>query len=522
MLTPMDARYELDVAVVAGLMADRHLISLALNEGFAPEMLDNPVAQRLSKVVLELAMARAAPLDQVSVRHEVHERGLLTPEMERLLQAVRMTRPPSASQMASYLDALKARESRRRLEAVQRRIQDFLRQGERAGSRDLVRFVGEVVGELFEVQKRRLRQRLVPVGDLVAELIENVQNPSAGGLLGYSISPFDRLNRVLSGLRPGFYYGLAGAPRRGKTNLALQLASYVARNHRIPVLFYSWEQTAKVLAARLLAKEMLVSPADILAGTVDRSPLSLSKLRAAEEEVYRFAPYLYLVEAGRRDTLDRIKAHAYNVMQEHDTDRILVCLDYLQKIPLDEPVADDKARTDLISSQLAELSLELRAPILAISPLDKEGCRLDERPAEDDGESELYERPTMHHSVGSGDLEYDLDVAMVLVKDWKATRDLREYLESKARQEGLDPEELPRIDILNLFIDKNRDAPEAESNIVQFAFFITLNKFVELGYKHEKEYRGDFRGFSKVVEIYSQLKEAGLLHAPPEALVAGS
>ncbi|MDR7430947.1 MAG: DnaB-like helicase C-terminal domain-containing protein [Armatimonadota bacterium] len=518
----MDARYELDVAVVAGLMADRHLISLALNEGFAPEMLDDPVAQRLSKVVLELAMARAAPLDQVSVRHEVHERGLLTPEMERLLQAVRMTRPPSASQMASYLDALKARESRRRLEAVQRRIQDFLRQGERAGSRDLVRFVGEVVGELFEVQKRRLRQRLVPVGDLVAELIENVQNPSAGGLLGYSISPFDRLNRVLSGLRPGFYYGLAGAPRRGKTNLALQLASYVARNHRIPVLFYSWEQTAKVLAARLLAKEMLVSPADILAGTVDRSPLSLSKLRAAEEEVYRFAPYLYLVEAGRRDTLDRIKAHAYNVMQEHDTDRILVCLDYLQKIPLDEPVADDKARTDLISSQLAELSLELRAPILAISPLDKEGCRLDERPAEDDGESELYERPTMHHSVGSGDLEYDLDVAMVLVKDWKATRDLREYLESKARQEGLDPEELPRIDILNLFIDKNRDAPEAESNIVQFAFFITLNKFVELGYKHEKEYRGDFRGFSKVVEIYSQLKEAGLLHAPPEALVAGS
>lgn len=521
-MTPMDARYELDVAVVAGLMADRHLISLALNEGFAPEMLDNPVAQRLSKVVLELAMARAAPLDQVSVRHEVHERGLLTPEMERLLQAVRMTRPPSASQMASYLDALKARESRRRLEAVQRRIQDFLRQGERAGSRDLVRFVGEVVGELFEVQKRRLRQRLVPVGDLVAELIENVQNPSAGGLLGYSISPFDRLNRVLSGLRPGFYYGLAGAPRRGKTNLALQLASYVARNHRIPVLFYSWEQTAKVLAARLLAKEMLVSPADILAGTVDRSPLSLSKLRAAEEEVYRFAPYLYLVEAGRRDTLDRIKAHAYNVMQEHDTDRILVCLDYLQKIPLDEPIADDKARTDLISSQLAELSLELRAPILAISPLDKEGCRLDERPAEDDGESELYERPTMHHSVGSGDLEYDLDVAMVLVKDWKATRDLRDYLESKARQEGLDPEELPRIDILNLFIDKNRDAPEAESNIVQFAFFITLNKFVELGYKHEKEYRGDFRGFSKVVEIYSQLKEAGLLHAPPEALVAGS
>ncbi len=519
-MSTMDARYELDVAVLSGLLSDRHLVTLALNEGFSPEILESPVAQRLARVILELAMARSAALDELSVRHEVQERGLLSPEMDRLLGAVRLTRPPSAAQMAAYLEVLKGRESRRRLAAVQRRIDDFLRQGDRTATRDLVRFVGEVVGDLFEIQKRRLRGRLVPVGDVMGDLIEHVQNPLSGGLLGYSISPFDRLNQVLSGLRPGFYYGLAGAPRRGKTNLALQLASYVARNHRIPVLFYSWEQTVKVLSARLLAKEMLTSPAEILAGTLDRSAATLARLRAAEEEVYRYAPYLYLVEAGRKDTLERIKAHAYNVMQEHDTDRILICLDYLQKIPLDVPVADDKARTDLISSQLAELSLELQAPILAISPLDKEGCRLDERPAEEDGEGDLYERPTMHHAVGSGDLEYDLDVAMVLVKDWKATRDLREFMESKARQEGVDPDELPRIDIINLFIDKNRDAPETESNIIQFAFFITLNKYVELGFKHEKEYRGDFRGFSKVVEIYGQLKEAGLLHPTQPALAA--
>jgi hypothetical protein len=98
------------------------------------------------------------------------------------------------------------------------------------------------------------------------------------------------------------------------------------------------------------------------------------------------------------------------------------------------------------------------------------------------------------------------------VKDWKATRDLRDYLESRARQEGLDPDGLARIDILNLFIDKNRDAPEAEASIIQYAFFITLNKYVELGFKHEKEYRGEFRGFSKVVGIYNHLKEQGLVY----------
>ncbi|MDR5684086.1 MAG: DnaB-like helicase C-terminal domain-containing protein [Armatimonadota bacterium] len=505
---------DVELLVLSGLVADRHLVTLALNEGLTTEMFENPLVQRLARTLLELAMTRFAVVDGVALKHELHERGLLTPEMDRVVSQVLMIRPPTAAQMVTYVEALKSRETRRRLERVHEQIGQFLAEQTRTGTHDLVQFTGEVIGSLFEIQRRRLRKRLSPVGDTVGDLVEHLQNPTAGGLLGYSISPFDRLNAVLSGLRPGFYYGLAGAPRRGKTNMALQMASYVARNHRIPVLFYSWEQTVKVLAARLLAKEMLVSPADILAGALERTPAMLANLRAAEEEVFRFAPYFYLVEAGRKDTLERIKAHAYNVMQEHGTENILICLDYLQKIPLERHIEDDKARTDLISSELAELSLELRAPILAISPLDKEGCRLDERPAEDEeGVDEgLYERPTMHHSVGSGDLEYDLDVAMVLVKDWKATRDLRDYLASKARQEGVDPDELPRIDIINLFIDKNRDAPEAESDIIQYAFFITLNKYVELDFKHEKEYRGEFRGFSKVVGIYNHLKELGMLH----------
>jgi replicative DNA helicase len=509
----MESR-DLELSVLSGLVADRHLVTLALNEGLNTEMFENPLAQRLARALLELSMTRFAALDGVTLRHELRERGLLTPEMDKLVSQILIVRPPSAAQMITYLDALKARETRRRLERVHGQIGEFLTLSARAGTHELVQFTGDVIASLFEIQKRRLRKRVSPIGDTVADLVEQVQTPTAGGLLGYSISPFDRLNAVLSGMRPGFYYALAGAPRRGKTNMALQMASYVARNHRIPVLFYSWEQTTKVLAARLLAKEMLVSPADILAGTLERTPAILANLRTAEEEVFRYAPYLYLIEAGRKDTLERIKAHAYNVMQEHGTDNILICLDYLQKIPLEKHIDDDKARTDLISSELAELSLELRAPILAISPLDKEGCRLDERPAEsEEGMDEsLYERPTMHHSVGSGDLEYDLDVAMVLVKDWKATRDLRDYLESRARQEGVDPDGLPRIDIINLFIDKNRDAPESEANIIQYAFFITLNKYVEIGFKHEKEYRGEFRGFSKVVAVYNHLREIGLLH----------
>lgn len=504
-----------ELVVLSGIVADRHLLTLALDEGFSPELLSHPVLQRFGRVLLEACLTRGMALDAVTLTAHLQERGLLTPEMEKAVAALSVTRPPTAAQLVASLELLKSRESRRRLEAVGRRIQEFLQHSPGAGTHEVLQFTGEVITDLFELQKRRLRKRLVPVSELLQDLVEHVRDPQRAGILGYSISPFDRLNQVLSGLRPGFYYGLAGAPRRGKTNLVLQMASYVARNHRIPVLYYSWEQTAQVLAARLLAKELLVNPADLLSGNLDRTPALLASLRRAEENVFQYAPYFYLIEAGRKDTLDRIKVHAYNVMQEHGTDQILICLDYLQKIPLPQPIEDDKARTDLISSQLAELSLELRAPVVAISPLDKEGCRLDEKPTEEEGLGSPYARPTMHHSVGSGDLEYDLDVAMVLVKDWKATQDLREYLESKARQEGIDPDTLPKIDILNLFIDKNRDAPEAEANIVQFAFFITLNRFVEIGFKLEKEYRGEYRAFAKIVEMYNVLRELGLLRPQP-------
>lgn len=78
--------------------------------------------------------------------------------------------------------------------------------------------------------------------------------------------------------------------------------------------------------------------------------------------------------------------------------------------------------------------------------------------------------------------------------------------------------DLPKIDIVNLFVDKNRDAPEAASNIVQYAFFVTLNKLVELDYKLDQEYRPDFHGFSKLQEIYTFLREHG--YGPARDLAA--
>jgi replicative DNA helicase len=503
---------DMEATILKGFVRDRQLITIALNEGFTPELLPSPVARRLCNALIDLYLSRGGEaITEVTVRTHLENRGVLNAEMEHYLRAVTSMRPPDAGRLMSFVESLRNRDSRERLQSLHDQLGSFLGGSEDVRG-DLVQFTTEMMQKLIDLQKQRVRRRLGPVTNVLTSLIEDSARLAGHeGLLGFSISPFDRLNALLSGMRRGFYYGLAGAPRRGKSNFALELATYVAGNHHVPVLYYSWEQTSRVLGARLLAKEAGIDPATILAGGKPGGEPIAPQLMAAQERMARFAPYVFLVEGGRQDTLSRIRTHVYNVMQEFQTSDVVIFLDYLQKIPLEEYVEDWKARNDLVSTALAEMSLELNCPIFAISPLDKEGCRLDERPAEDDAEYSEYERPTMHHSMGSGDLEYDLDVAMVLAKDWKATKELHEYLESHAKSENLDPETLPHIDIVNLFVDKNRDAPASASYIVQYAFFVTLNKFVELDYKLEKEFRADYRGFAKLQQFHEYLVETGLL-----------
>ncbi len=325
-------------------------------------------------------------------------------------------------------------------------------------------------------------------------------------LLGFSITPFDILNETISGIRPGFYYGIAGAPRRGKTNLTLEVGLLVVKNNKIPVLFYSWEQTRKVLVSRLLSKKSGIPPAVILGENIYKRPELREKLSKAKEELSEIADWFYMIEAGRMHTIPRIREDAMRIMDEKKTDKIAIFIDYLQKVPPEKPVQDMSYRIDDISAGLAELSLELESPVFAISSLNKEGLKLDEM--EDDS------RPTMHHCTGSGDLEYDLDVAMVLSKDWLDTKSLKKQIDERLKAQGIDPYSYPmsRIDIINMFIDKNRDAIPGISDTIQYLFFIDQNMFLEVGYKLPIEMDpSKFNRYVKIEKIIDNLIDRGLI-----------
>ncbi len=491
---------ELDITFLTGIFKDKFVLGKMLNEGFSPDMLYHPATRKIAELLVYF-YKQGKSWDRFLVQDFLKRQNELTPEIEEVLDLIVHQPPVQLGSMMEYLARLRERASIERLKLVRRKIDDYI-DGKENTNTPVLEFVNILVRDLREIQKAHTGQSIKLIKSELIEIAKEIEERAKTGeieTLGYSLQPYNDLNLALSGLRKGFFYAIAGAPRRGKTSLTLELATTVARNEKIPVLFFSWEQTRKTLTYRILAKESRINPDTLRRKDITKNPELMERFAAGWKKMEEYMDYFYIMEGSKKDTVDRIKAYAYNAMEIHGTDDIVIFLDYLQKMPYPKEYSTERFKIEEISTDIKRLTIELNCPIVVISSLTREGCELDSGPGKG--------RPTMYHTKGSGDIEYDLDVAMILAKDWEDTAELENQLRIKAREMGKDPENVPKIDIVNLYLDKNRDAPEGYPPVVQFFFFIEENKFVELGFKGEEDkYR-----YARIDRLLNKLIETGMI-----------
>lgn len=502
---------EIEATVLNSLVTDRYLLTRVTGDGFSADAFRDLNYRIIFKSVSEMTQIPDHVIDWITVEDYLKRQGRLTPEVSQAMKDAREQEVSEADQLMAYVDILKDQSLRDKLLKLSQVMTNYAAGKGPHKDQDFVDFSGRIVQTLIEMQKQRSAKKIQPIKAIIDDIREVANQPKEGdnNILGFKIQPHELLETILSGVRKGYYYGLAGPPRRGKTTLALDIASRLAENNNFPVLFYTWEQTRRTLAARLLGRECYLNPVKLL---TEVSPEQVKRHALVNKVIRRSHSYssnLFIVEAGRRDTIDRIKAQAYNLMHEFRSDNVAIFFDYLQKIPLNRVYEDIRGQVNEASAQLADLSLELQCPVFAISSMDKEGCKLDEKPPSyDEFSTTYYARPTMHNCVGGGDLEYDLDVALVLSKDWIATKNLHDRLSLKDRE--MDAVDLPQIDIINVHVDKNRDSSGEMSPTIQYGFFITINKFVEVGFKTEAEYSKEFKGFAKAEDMFGTLLDTGM------------
>lgn len=491
---------EIEQLIINAFVNDRFILSKMIEEGFKADMFKNKYALRIGSVIFELYSDQSVGniIDRMLINERLRKKNLFSDEIKNYLEGSLRHGTPKLDQVTQYVDMVKERVSREYLESVSERLSDYTDGTGDDLDKEPMDMASEVIRSLQSLQKKNQEKKVRLIREQMFQIVQAVNSRESTGEienLGYSIKPFYDLNSALSGFRKAFMYGIAGAPRRGKTSLTLELATCVATNENIPVLFITWEQTKLNLTYRLLAKESQLNPDTLQRKRIMSNEDQEAKFALGWRKMEKYMDYFYLVEGTKKDNVDKIKAHAYNIMQTHESDDLMIVVDYIQKMPVKNDIADEKFKVEEISTQLKGLSIELNCPVIAISSLNKEGCAID---AED---SKV--RPNMYHCKGSGDIEYDLDSAMILAKDWEDTRELAGQLSAKAENLGKDSVNIPKIDIVNVHIDKNRDAPEGMSNVVQFLFLIESNKFIELGYKLE----ADHYRFTKIENLVNKLME---------------
>lgn len=490
---------EVSKKIFATIVRDKYLLSRALAEGLTKELFETPEERTLFDYISTRFSKNNIYPDIEVLRQVLKEDGLLSGKMNSAINEIEKEEPLNLENLLTFIDMLKRKVSEKTLLTVSKKIEAYVES--KIKKEDIIEFTGSLISDLREIITEKAKRKILPVRSYLIRFNAELESrtSSLNPILGYSLEPFSCLNETLSGARQGFYYALAGAPRRGKTNMMLKLATTIAANEKIPVLYYSWEQTERVLFLRIISQETLIPPYLLETENILSDPDLTERFNYGYPKIEQFMNYLYLVEGRREDTVNKIRSHALSVMQEHNTDRCAIFIDYLQKVPTSILYQDLSQQVDEVSGGLASLSSELNAPIFAISSLDKEGAKLDSE------ESKI--RPTMFNCTGGGDIEYDSDVAMVLIKDFKDTNVLYEKIYNASKEGRIDPNRIPHFDILDLYIDKNRDAPFGGNIIIQYLFLIEDNTLIEIGYKDV----GEERTYAKISKIFEWMLENGYL-----------
>ncbi len=237
------------------------------------------------------------------------------------------------------------------------------------------------------------------LGGVVAEARRRAAHFAATGssIMGLPTG-FPSLDDKLNGLEPGLVV-LAGKPGMGKTTLANLIAAHVAGSGT-PALYVTYENSRDNLLLKHLCRLAGEPETDARRGKA--SPEALAK---AAQEFAATAAALYYVEASADTTVETIKAQALQIKRRHDAPRVLVVVDYLQKMAHTAGFDELRANVGAIAAHLRDLSRALDSPVLALASLNRGGY------------GTAKADPTMAQLKESGDIEYGADVVLLLSDD---------------------------------------------------------------------------------------------------------
>ena len=278
---------------------------------------------------------------------------------------------PSVSNVDSYFKIVKEKYQGRRLIDAARSILNETASGEDA---DLLLESAEQ--KIYDIRSGRDKSGVKTIRESILEVIDTMQKLSGADRDKFAGIPtgFNYLDTVLTGLGRSDLIILAARPGMGKTSFALNIATNVARQQKVPTIIFSLEMTCEQLTDRILSSTANIDSQAFRTGRLNNSDWN---------DFAQATSLLYKEKIG------------------------LVIIDYLQLMQSAKRTESRVQEISDITRNLKIMAKELNVPVIALSQLSRAAEKTT-------GRSD--HRPQLSDLRDSGSIEQDADIVLFLYR----------------------------------------------------------------------------------------------------------
>ncbi|MEN9803491.1 MAG: replicative helicase [Actinomycetota bacterium] len=381
-------------SLLGALLLSREAVNTVGELGMQADVFYKPAHQHVYDAMRNL-MGSGQPVDAVTVADEIRKVGLLDDigGMDFLLRLQNST--PVIGNVGRYAKIVMDTAALRRLIGVASEIAEIAY----SEPDDVSKALDTAESKVFEVADDRVVDSVAEIRDVLRLTTDELERryTEKAGITGVATGFVD-LDEKLLGLQPASLVILGARPAMGKSALALNIATYVAKNTRQPVLVFSLEMSHSEMAQRILSAEAKVDTKKLRTGSLTGNEWS-----DVNNAVGRLEVPLFLDDNPAVNVME-IRAKARRLKSRFGQIGLIV-IDYLQLMEGRGRSENRQLEVSEISRNLKVLARELDVPILALSQLSR---RLEERSDKVPQLSDLRE---------SGSLEQDADVVLFLHRE---------------------------------------------------------------------------------------------------------
>ena len=259
---------------------------------------------------------------------------------------------------------------------------------------------------------------------IMPKTFKNIERSSVGKYsTGVPVSFYD-LDEMTQGLQRGSLVVVAGRPSMGKTSFAMNLATNVAKTNKLPVCYFSLEQSREQMSYRFLSMGLGIESGRLRTGRLQQDEWSLI---GREIEDLSEVP-IFICDKGSIKVKEML-SKSRKIKDEVGLGELgLVVVDYIQMMDGPNKESRDKELSKIVLD-LKEMAKELNVPVVLMSQLSR------------DIEKRENCRPMLCDLRETQGLEAHADVVIMLYRD--------EYYHPETEERG----------IAELIVTKHRNGP---------------------------------------------------------------